>query len=108
MDVILTYTTLPDTSNYQQQSGDLVITNVGFPGHFWLDIEVTVTEVTGPTIATVQSGRGMLNTQRLDYEERFRRDQANCQAALRIRVDNIKSFHYINILLTFRTRRPRL
>ena len=58
MDVILTYTTLPDTSNYQQQSGDLVITNVGFPGHFWLDIEVTVTEVTGPTIARFNRAGG--------------------------------------------------
>ena len=50
----------------------------------------------------------MLNTQRLDYEERFRRDQANCQAALRIRVDNIKSFHYINILLTLPDPSPEI
>ena len=108
VNVILTYNTLPDTSTYQQQSGDLVITNVNFPGHVWLDIEVSVTEVLGPPVATVQSGSGKLDTQRLDYEERFRSDRLNCQAALRNWIHQIKDFHAVNILLTLPDPSPEV
>ncbi|MFM0389285.1 hypothetical protein [Paraburkholderia dipogonis] len=98
--VVLSYATFPDTSTYQQRSGDLVITNVGFPGHCWLDIEVTVAEVLAPSIGTVQSESDHLDTQRLDYEDSFRRDRGVCQAKLRLRIDQIKDYHRINILLT--------
>jgi hypothetical protein len=108
MNVTLVYNTLSDASTYDQQSAELVITNVGFPGHFWLNIEVSVSETLGPSVTTVQSGSGKLNTQRLDYEERFRRDRSTCQAALRNRIEQIRDFRAINILLTLPDPSPEV
>ncbi len=81
-------------------AGILNIYNEDHPGHIDLNFEVEVKEAYASTDVSLNSATGILDSQKLTYEEQYYKDRDNCEGAFQTRIRHMiqKVPHFVLLL----------